>query len=487
MKKAIIFARVSTLRQEKEGLSLNEIQLPRLREYASRKEFEVVHEFVFSETADAKMRKKFDEMVKFLRQDQSIKAIIAFRVDRITRNYRDHVSMDIMRLEYDKELHFVADGLVLTKDSRANDIQDWDLKAFLAKQQINRLRDDALNTIETKLSKGELPGPARYGYKNITVGPRQKDVIPDSFKAGVVRKAFELYATGVYSMSQVVKYLKDNFRVNMSKGQLDAILKNPFYYGLILHKGKEYPHRYQPLIDKALFDQVQAVKAGYSKKKYKYAGLPYIYRGLIKCKECGCTITVEQKKGRYIYYHCTEFKGKHNAAWIEEQELTDHFSLIFNRMKIPDSEIKLLLERFKAAHGAQIEFYKTQSAHFQAEITKYQNRIERLYVDQLDERITKDVYDKFYKEFRQEQQNYQNKLNQLQKIDDSYYITVDTILNIASKAEELFRSSEMDQKREILNLVLSNLYISEGKLEYTVNRPFDSILNCSTRKEWLPG
>ena len=42
MKKAVILARVSTLRQEKEGLSLKDIQLPELRDYAVKRDFEVV-------------------------------------------------------------------------------------------------------------------------------------------------------------------------------------------------------------------------------------------------------------------------------------------------------------------------------------------------------------------------------------------------------------------------------------------------------------
>ena len=62
--KAVILARVSTARQEKEGLSLKEIQLPVLRDYSKKKGFEVEREFVFSESADNKIRKIFYEMVR---------------------------------------------------------------------------------------------------------------------------------------------------------------------------------------------------------------------------------------------------------------------------------------------------------------------------------------------------------------------------------------------------------------------------------------
>lgn len=150
MKKGIILARVSTPEQQKTGLSIEEIQLPQLRDYAKENDIEIIREFVFQETASQKLRKKFDEMIDFIKASKDISVIIAFRVDRMTRNYRDAVEMDILRTEYHKELHFVNDRLVLDEKSVGRDIQDWDLKVFLAKQHINRCQEDARNTLESK-------------------------------------------------------------------------------------------------------------------------------------------------------------------------------------------------------------------------------------------------------------------------------------------------------------------------------------------------
>jgi len=110
--KAVILARVSTARQEKEGLSLKEIQLPVLRDYAEKKDLDVEREFVFSESADNKIRKKFDEMVRYVKSNSDITTIIAYRVDRITRNFRDAVLIDDLRLNYNKEIHFVYDHIL---------------------------------------------------------------------------------------------------------------------------------------------------------------------------------------------------------------------------------------------------------------------------------------------------------------------------------------------------------------------------------------
>lgn len=68
--KAVILARVSTLKQEKEGLSLKDIQLPELRDYAVKRDFKVVKEFVFSESMD------FDNMDELKGIDPVLDAIL---------------------------------------------------------------------------------------------------------------------------------------------------------------------------------------------------------------------------------------------------------------------------------------------------------------------------------------------------------------------------------------------------------------------------
>ena len=64
MKPAIIYARVSSKDQEREGYSIP-AQLKMLREYALKNDFTIVREFVDVETAKMAGRKNFGEMVRF--------------------------------------------------------------------------------------------------------------------------------------------------------------------------------------------------------------------------------------------------------------------------------------------------------------------------------------------------------------------------------------------------------------------------------------
>jgi site-specific DNA recombinase len=128
--------------------------------------------------------------------------------------------------------------------------------------------------MEQKLRKGEWPGKAPFGYKNITLGNGKNDIVVDEYNAIILRQLFELYATGTYSMQLLRKKFTKEYGVKWSNGFIDAVFKNPFYYGFMLSKDSLYQHRYPPLISHALFDQVKKINASFNKKPAKFAGLP---------------------------------------------------------------------------------------------------------------------------------------------------------------------------------------------------------------------
>jgi len=483
--KAVILARVSTARQEEEGLSLDN-QLQTLREYASRKELDVVQEFRFSESADRKIRKKFLEMVDYVKLRSEVKAVIAYRVDRITRNYRDAVAMDDLRLDCDKELHFVYDRLVINKETVGRDIVDWDLKVFLAKQYLNRLKEDAKNSALYKLKNKEWPQKAPFGYQNITREDKKKWIIPEPYEAKIVEKMYEWYSFGSFSMLEVRNKVKEVFDRNFSKGYVDFILKNKFYSGVMVYDEKEYPHNYELIIAPDLFEKVQEIKAGYKKKHYKFAGLPYVYRGLIRCKVCGCMITPEKKKGKYVYYHCTQYNGKHDKAnWLREEDITNQFKEYFKGFEMPQGVVDDITESLRDAHKDKSQFHRSLLEQYQAQYQKYEKMIENMYEDKLSGCITESYYNKKRVDLRDKQSKIQKKIGKLQIADEEYYITSDYILDLARRAPELYESSEPIEKRQLLKFTLQNLQLEDSLVRYDETKPFDTIRLYASRQLWL--
>ena len=245
-----------------------------------------------------------------------------------------------------------------------------------------------------------------------------------------------------------------------------------------------YPHKYPPIITKALFDQVQKIKAGFNKNRYKFAGLSYMYRGLLRCGHCGLSVTPEKHKG-ITYYHCTQYNGKHGAEWLREDTITEQVGNIFKRLQLPNWVLEQIVENLNAVHQDKMDFHNKQYDKLTKEHTTITKMSDNLYLDKLKGRITDDEYDKFYQSFREQIADIDTRLAMLQEAEDNYYITAKCLLDLSNRAYELFKSSEVEERRQLIKLVLSNLRV-EGKLvRYDGLKPFDTILNYADNQLWL--
>ncbi len=497
MKKAIILARVSTKEQESSGLSIDKIQLPQLREYAKEHNFEVVEEFVFQETASQKLRKKFDEAIDFVKSRKDIEVIIGFRVDRLTRNYRDAVEMDTLRSEYDKELHFVSDRLVLTKRSVGREIGEWDLKVYLAKQHINRCQEDSFNTLQTKLKSGEQYGLVPFGYKNIKDENGKSSVEVKSFESGIVKIIFELYTIGADSYQTIASKLKLQYpSINFSKRKIEGIIKNPYYYGVRQLNDKQYPHIYPKLITRELFELARNKREGRvsSPNKSKFASKLGLYRSFLFCAECGCSYSASPNRhkrlGRGVqseaYYYCTNSKGLHSKKpeGTNDHKLTNQFAEIFRTMKIPDKELNWLQDSLRNSHEGKGQFTRSEILMCKTGIDKLQNRIEKAYEDKLDGSITTVQYDKLRKDWMSQKSQLEERLSRINQVDSQYLVTASSLLELASRSYELFKGSEPEQKRQIIGLTLQNLQVKDGSICYHWQKPFKQIFESAKSHKW---
>jgi len=338
--KAIILARVSTEEQLTDGQSIP-AQLEKARQYASRKGLEVKSEYQFDESSLKDRRTKFEQVIEEIKNSEEHMALIVETIDRLQRSFKESVLFDDFRKQGKLEIHFIRENLVINKTSNSSEIQRWDLGVFLAKSYVLQIGDNVKRTIEHKLRNGEWPARAPYGYYNFKNEDGKSCIAPAPYESKIVAQIYEWYGSEGYSMEQIRFKLKDTFALEMSKGKIDFIMKNPFYSGQMLFDGKLLPHIYQTIISQQLFDKVQSIKAGFNKKRFKFAGLPYLYRGLLTCGCCGHAFTPEKKtkkSGReYIYYHCTQYSGKHGTKWITEQEITRQFSELVKSMVIPEA------------------------------------------------------------------------------------------------------------------------------------------------------
>src|ERR1700719_4381991 len=90
---AILYARVSSKEQEKEGYSIP-AQLKSLRGYAEDADLSMAGGFVDVETAKEAGRPGFAQMLDFLKKNPLCKILLVEKTDRLYRNLKDWVTID---------------------------------------------------------------------------------------------------------------------------------------------------------------------------------------------------------------------------------------------------------------------------------------------------------------------------------------------------------------------------------------------------------
>ena len=488
--KAVLFARVSSREQEETGYSLP-AQEKLLKEYAERKGFEIAKIFSISESASGKnQRKTFKEMLEYTKKN-NIKVIICEKVDRLTRNLKDAVCInEWINKNAEREVHFVKENCVLNKNSKSNEKFIWNIKVSVAQYYIDNLSEEVKKGQMEKIRQGWLPTKPPLGYK--TVGEKGHKIhIIDEEKAPLVRKMFELYATGNYSIRQLSCVMfEEGLRTRggnkLVKSRIAELLSDPFYYGKIRWNGKIYDGKQEPLISKELFDRVQEILR--SKTTPKYRKHFYLFKGLIRCAECGGKITWEEHKG-IIYGHCNHYRNCSQKTWVKEPEVEKQLIPYFDRITIKNKRIAEWIKKaLKESHQDEIEYHNKAIEELNRRYEQIQRRINMLYDDKLDGKITPEFYEQKFKQYTEEKEEIVSSIKKHSNAQTKYFELGMSILELSQKAKEIYQKATIEEKRTLLTLVFSNLYLNEGKLSVSYTPAFEILSNCvsATNKIFEP-
>jgi site-specific DNA recombinase len=446
---AILYARVSSKEQERDGYSIP-AQCKLLRSYARRHDYQIVREFIDIETAKQSGRTHFTEMIRFLEEHPNVRILLCEKTDRLYRNFKDYVTID----ELDVTLIFVKEGSVLNKSSRSHEKFIHGIKVLMAKNYIDNLSEETRKGMQEKAEEGEFPAYAPLGYLHDTA---KKTIETDPERAPIIRQMFEHYATGKYSIRRLeVQAARQGLTTRkghrVARSSVAQILKNPFYTGAFLWNGKRYQGKHPPLIDKVLFDRVQAVAAQRNDTRATTHRFPYT--GLLKCANCGCAITAEIKKDRYIYYHCTFDKGNCGGLYVREEELERQFEGILAELQISETIFSWMREALHQSQKEKAEFHRRFIEKLNAHYTKLQNRIDQIYLDKLDGEVEEAFYRRNVSQWRADQNEVHDRIQHHQKADENYMEQGIRLLEIARDARQFYHSQGQAERAALLRFIM---------------------------------
>ena len=99
--------------------------------------------------------------------------------------------------------------------------------------------------------------------------------------------------------------------------------------------------------------------------------------------------------------------------------------------------------------------------------------------------ITPQVYNENNARYDEELSDLHRQEERLDEADKQFYITVGYLLAIFQHAERLFEVAEIDEKRQIIGLILSNLQLDDKKLSFNLKEPFATVLSHANGSLWL--
>lgn len=479
--KAVLLARVSTQEQKEAGNSLP-AQVFRLQQYIERHPTLIKDkEFTFDETAYKEGRHKFDDILEYIEGSKEVLALCCDKVDRLARDFLVFLpKIEKFRRSGKIDLHFPSDNLVLTKNSPATDLFHFNIAVSLAQYYSDAISDNTKRALEQRLRSGKWIGPPRIGYIKVVDANGNSFHDKDPQKAHLIEKLFELYATGNHSVKTIreITYdlgLRSKQNKKLSPSMVHKILKDKFYIGIMTSKSVEYPHIYPKIVSQKLFNEVQEVLASHKKQPHKKASKPYIFRGLIKCKNCGCSISPEIKKGKYVYYSCSNFKGNCERIYVPEKELLEPIRELLKSIQLPNEKVGKIVEDLKTFTNNKNQFHERMIKQLQSEYNETQVRLDGL-IDMLaSRRITNDEYDKKLKQYKSKQNELNTQLQEYTNADEKYHIVASTVFSLANRALDIFESSEPNEKRQLLNFLVQNCLLSGKNLEFSIRSPFNLI------------
>jgi site-specific DNA recombinase len=477
--KFFIYARKSTDDADRQIRSIDD-QLAEVRELAAKHNLNVVDVLLEKQSAKKPGRPVFNEMVERIEKGEA-SGILAWHPDRLARNM----------LDGGRIIHLLDSGVITelrfpTVEVQATSQGKLTLAMLfgMSKYYVDALSENIRRGQRQKLKNGIWPMVAPVGYRNDRA---TRTISPDPERSPLVRKAFELYATGTYTLDKLTESMTALGLTNgngkkfkgkpLSRARLHRVLQNPIYYGTFVYSGEHYEGRHEPIISKALFDQCQAMMARKSQPKKLDRFKAYLYRGMFRCGECGCFITAETQKG-HNYLRCTKrVKRDCSQPYVREEAIAEQIADVLSSVRVPDDWTDWMLHELENEKQNEVAAECEAEEKAKREIHATEAKLDRLMVGYLDQLFSAEEYKDRKKQILAEKQDLTEKLGAFGKNRETRFEPVIQFVNGLKQANSVASGSDLVSQRDLLKAVGSNLKIVNRTLRLEPRNAWQTVVN----------
>ncbi len=372
-RRAFAYLRVSSEGQvntdySRDGLSIN-AQREAAEDKAAQLKAKVVREFSDpgrSAFVDLHKRTDFLEMLDELKRcnqhdSTRIDYVIVWALNRWARNQLDHWQTRELVKQAGARLISITEPMI--GDDTPESFYMEGMFALNNQYESMKTGRNVKNGLYQKAKGGGTYGWAPIGYVNdvdrLPDGRQVASVTLDPERHPFVTTAFQLYATGEYSLSQLADELhrlglrtrrtrRHPLGRQLSISTLQRLLRDPYYTGKLTYKRgtdqeETFEGRHEPLIDQDTFDLVQRLldeRRTAGERAYKHR---HYLKGSIFCGGCGRRLSFGISTGkagrRYPYFFCSSRTNRESCA---------------QRVNMPPELIESAIERYYRERPIQL-------------------------------------------------------------------------------------------------------------------------------------
>jgi DNA invertase Pin-like site-specific DNA recombinase len=496
---AIAILRVSSHRQ-RDGVS-HEAQEKEIRDYCTFNGLNLVRVVKLIESAfDSDERKKFDAAMTGAFKAH-IRHVLFYMYDRESRNLTHAERNEKLVKAGIFVIHYVRDRKVLHQGSSDSDFFIRDISAATNKHYSRSLSTKINDSMVQKAENGWYPSnrpPLGYTTKreNDENGRELRRGLayvipdPDTRKVKWVQMEFELRARGLsyetIRKTVIASGLLTQKEIKQYKiGTIEYRIKNPFYEGYFLWKGKRYKGKHELIIPPKTI-QLARDNAGKGKVARTQDEFGLFAGGWLKCAECECLITYDPKtkvykNGKtttYHYYRCSNGKGFHaRKTFITEQDIWEQFGQVIDLISISRETAERLAEGLNVTHRKVAAAHLKKIDELKEELASLTEREDRAYDDMLSGLLDAEGFKRQRERIRNERVRLSDELERSKSaVSGKNLVSVSAIIELAMSAKSIYLSRTPRERREFLELILSNPSLRGLTVEYTLKKHWDELI-----------
>jgi len=477
--KYFLYARKSSESEDKQVASIPS-QIDELKWLANERELTVVNIFTEEKSAKAPGRPVFSQMLEAIHKGEA-NGIICWKLDRLARNPIDGGTINwLLQQGTIQHIQTFQRGYLPT-----DNVLMMGLEFGMANQFVLDLSVNTKRGMRKKVDDGWFPHKPPIGYlSNKHKLPDIAPIFKDKDTFVIVKQLWDTILTKRCTVNYIFKLANDlGLRTHsgrrLTEGQCHLMLRNPFYYGCFKWKDGIYKGNHEPMISKQQFDEVQDILDGRShtcSQKHSFA-----FTGLMRCGECGAAITAEnqtkhQKNGNihhYTYYRCTKRIKKCSQKPVRVQELEGQIADVLGRVTIPASFRQWAIKQLKAEQTNETEDHKEIVAAHRKAWDACKRKLDALFDLRLSGEISPEEFSRHKEKILQEKHKYEELMNDSNNRIETWLDRAEKMLNFAETAKNKFELGTLDDKRDVLAGLGSNLSLFNQLLGVTVSQPIE--------------